>query len=166
MIHVGENSWNLRVFITDLSLERKMRVRGDQHLGSIMLQLVDPDNPKDWSDHALYWPTKNVWLTRTRATLDQCGVQADSLLHFTPMHKMLRVQLPDLRYLDCRVDYSVKTFAAVVNLCKQLDIRYPEELSLCKPLEAEHLKKNFAHLPREMKPFYSIQFQIKVIFLI
>ncbi|KAL7732297.1 hypothetical protein ACLKA6_018523 [Drosophila palustris] len=148
MIHVGDNSWNLRIFITDLSLERKMRVRGDQHLGSIMLQLVDPENPKDWSDHALYWPAKNLWLTRTRATLDQCGVQADSLLHFTPMHKMLRVQLPDLRYLDCRVDYSIKTFGAVVNLCKQLDIRYPEELSLCKPLEAEHLKRNFAQLPQ------------------
>ncbi|XP_034481805.1 unc-112-related protein [Drosophila innubila] len=147
MIHVGDNSWNLRIFITDLSLERKMRVRGDQHLGSIMLQLVDPENPKDWSDHALYWPAKNVWLSRTRATLDQCGVQADSLLHFTPMHKLLRVQLPDLRYLDCRVDYSVKTFAAVVQLCKHLDIRYPEELSLCKPLEAEHLKRNFAQLP-------------------
>ncbi|XP_023177123.1 unc-112-related protein [Drosophila hydei] len=147
MIHVGENSWNLRVFITDLSLERTMRVRGDQHLGSIMLQLVDPEIPKDWSDHALYWPAKNIWLTRTRATLDQCGVQADNLLHFTPMHKVLRVQLPDLRYIDCRVDYSAKTFAAVVSLCKQLDIRYPEELSLCKPLEAEHLKKNFAQLP-------------------
>lgn len=147
MIHVVENSWTLRIFITDLALEREMRVRGDQHLGSIMLQLVDPENPKDWSDHALYWPAKNIWLTHTRATLDQCGVQADSLLHFTPMHKVLRVQLPDLRYLDCRVDYSVKTFATVVNLCKQLDIRYPEELSLCKPLEAEHLKKNFGQLP-------------------
>ncbi|EDV97783.1 unc-112-related protein [Drosophila grimshawi] len=151
MIHVGENSWNLRIYITDLALERTMRVRGDQHLGSIMLQLVDPENPKDWSDHALYWPVKNIWLARTRATLDQCGIQADSLLHFTPMHKMLRVQLPDLRYLDCRVDYSVKTFAAVVNLCKLLDIRYPEELSLCKPLEAEHLKKNFAQLPHQKR---------------
>ncbi|XP_062128251.1 unc-112-related protein [Drosophila sulfurigaster albostrigata] len=147
MIHVGDNSWNLRICITDLALERTMRVRGDQHLGSIMLQLVDPENPKDWSDHALYWPAKNIWLTRTRATLDQCGVQADSLLYFTPMHKILRVQLPDLRYLDCRVDYSVKTFAAVLNLCKQLDIRYAEELSLSKPLEAEHLKKNYAQLP-------------------
>ncbi|KAH8257289.1 hypothetical protein KR038_006740 [Drosophila bunnanda] len=151
MIHVGENSWNLRIFITDLALERTMRVRGDQHIGGIMLQLVDPENPKDWSDHALWWPARNVWLNRTRLTLDQCGVQADSLLHFTPMHKILRVQLPDLRYLDCRVDYSVKTFAAVVNLCKQLDIRYPEELSLCKPLEAEHLKRNFAQLPHQKR---------------
>ncbi|XP_017080513.1 unc-112-related protein [Drosophila eugracilis] len=151
MIHVGENSWNLRIFITDLALEKTMRVRGDQHIGGIMLQLVDPENPKDWSDHALWWPARNVWLSRTRLTLDQCGVQADSLLHFTPMHKILRVQLPDLRYLDCRVDYSVKTFSAVVNLCKQLDIRYPEELSLCKPLEAEHLKRNFAQVPHQKR---------------
>ncbi|XP_017058938.1 unc-112-related protein [Drosophila ficusphila] len=151
MIHVGDNSWNLRIFITDLALEKTMRVRGDQHIGGIMLQLVDPENPKDWSDHALWWPARNVWLSRTRLTLDQCGVQANSLLHFTPMHKILRVQLPDLRYLDCRVDYSVKTFAAVVNLCKQLDIRYPEELSLCKPLEAEHLKRNFAQVPHQKR---------------
>nr|CAD7447055.1 unnamed protein product [Timema bartmani] len=78
------------------------------------------DIAMDWSDHALWWPARNVWLTRTRFTLDQYGVQADALLHFTPMHKTLRVQLPDLRYLDCRVDFSLKTFNAVVNLSKEL----------------------------------------------
>ncbi|XP_005177687.2 unc-112-related protein [Musca domestica] len=152
MIHVGENTWNLRIFITDLQVEKHLRVKGDQHIGGIMLQLADNENPKDWSDHALWWPEKNIWLTRTRSTLDQVGVQADTLLHFTPMHKVLRVQLPDLRYLDCRVDYSAKTFAAVVNLCKDLDIRHPEELSFCKPLEAEHLKKNFGKFPPKKVP--------------
>lgn len=78
------------------------------------------DIAMDWSDHALWWPARNKWLTRTRNTIDQYGVQADALLHFTPMHKSLRVQLPDLRYLDCRVDFSVKTFNAVINLCKEL----------------------------------------------
>jgi hypothetical protein len=78
------------------------------------------DIAMDWSDHALWWPGRNTWLTRTRSTLDQYGVQADALLHFTPMHKTLRVQLPDLRYLDCRVDFSIKTFNAVINLCKEL----------------------------------------------
>ncbi|KAF5274387.1 hypothetical protein FQA39_LY07267 [Lamprigera yunnana] len=97
----------------------------------------------DWSDHALWWPNRNVWLTRTRSTLDQCGVQADALLNFTPMHKPLRVQLPDLRYLDMRVDFSVKTFAAVVGVCKDLGVRHPEELSFCKPLESNHLKYNY-----------------------
>lgn len=149
MIHVGENTWNLRIFITDLQVEKQLRVRGDQHIGGIMLQLVDPEHPKDWSDHALWWPEKNIWLTRTRSTLDQVGVQADCLLHFTPMHKTLRVQLPDLRFLDCRVDFSIKTFGAVVNLCKDLDIRHPEELSFCKPLEQEHLKKNYGKYPQK-----------------
>lgn len=74
----------------------------------------------DWSDHALWWPARNHWLTRTRSTLDQYGVAADALLHFTPMHKTLRVQLPDTRCLDCRVDFSVKTFNAIINLCKEL----------------------------------------------
>ncbi|XP_037936190.1 unc-112-related protein-like [Teleopsis dalmanni] len=152
MIHVGENSWNLRIFITDLQVEKTLRVRGDQHIGGIMLQLVDPEHPKDWSDHALWWPAKNIWLTRTRSTLDQVGVHADCLLHFTPMHKVLRVQLPDLRYLDCRVDFSIKTFGAVVNLCKNLDIRHPEEMSLCKPLEQEHIKKNFSNYPQKKIP--------------
>lgn len=152
MIHIGDGTWNLRVFITDLHVEKTLRVKGDLHIGGVMLRLVDPENPKDWSDHALWWPAKNVWLARTRSTLDQCGVQADSLLHFTPMHKTLRVQLPDLRYLDCRVDYSIKTFGAVVNLCKDLGIRHPEELSLCKPLEAAHLKRNFSEFPKRKVP--------------
>lgn len=101
------------------------------------------DIAADWSDHALWWPTRNCWLSRTRSTLDQYGVQADALLHFTPMHKTLRVQLPDLRYLDCRVDFSVKTFNAVVTLCKELGIRHPEELSFAKPLESDDLRYNY-----------------------
>nr|CAD7458812.1 unnamed protein product [Timema tahoe] len=192
--------------------------------------LLVADIAMDWSDHALWWPARNVWLTRTRFTLDQYGVQADALLHFTPMHKTLRVQLPDLRYLDCRVDFSLKTFNAVVNLSKELGggfpkcaprmlgeihlfgarerggvgwhderrgrnaglvewcqcckvflgnwspvvsrqqgqvlrnclyvcetlvvvagVRYPEELSLCKPLEPNHLKYNLKDLPGNKK---------------
>uniref|UniRef100_A0A1B6KN05 PH domain-containing protein n=1 Tax=Graphocephala atropunctata TaxID=36148 RepID=A0A1B6KN05_9HEMI len=151
---IGDGSWNLRVYVTDLQVERSLRVKGDLHIGGVMLRLVeDLDIAMDWSDHALWWPAKNSWLTRTRSTIDQYGVQADALLHFTPMHKTLRVQLPDLRYLDCRVDFSVKTFNAVINLCKELGIRHPEELSFCKPLEPNHLKYNLKDMPgkkREM----------------
>ena len=97
----------------------------------------------DWSDHAMWWPEKNIWLDKTRWTLDQYNITADAVIYFTPMHKTIRIQLPDLRYIDCQVDFSVKTFNACVNLCKELGIRYPEELSLCKPLEQEHLKENY-----------------------
>ena len=101
------------------------------------------DIAMDWSDHAMWWPEKNIWLDKTRWTLDQYNITADAVIYFTPMHKTIRIQLPDLRYIDCQVDFSVKTFNACVNLCKELGIRYPEELSLCKPLEQEHLKENY-----------------------
>merc|ERR1712072_1228484 len=99
-----------------------------------MYKLTEELNmPHDWSNHALWWPKKNKWLTRTRSTLDQYGVQADTELEFTPMHKYLRIQLPDLRFIDTKVDFSIKVFNTVIKICKELGIRYPEELSLKKP---------------------------------
>lgn len=53
------------------------------------------------------------------------------------------------------MDFSTKTFHAVVDLCKDLGIRYPEELSLCKPLESAHLKKNYSEFPK--RKFYMDQ---------
>ncbi|KAF2355397.1 FERM central domain [Trinorchestia longiramus] len=103
----------------------------------------------DWSDHALWWPEKNSWLTHTRSTLDQSGVTASAQLEFTPMHKVLRVQMPDLREMDFKVDFSVKTFNAIVDLCKQMGIRHPEEMSFCKPITADDLKYNYAE--RQLK---------------
>lgn len=42
MIHVGDGTWNLRVFITDLQVDKMLRVKGDLHIGGVMLKLVDP----------------------------------------------------------------------------------------------------------------------------
>jgi len=106
----------------------------------------------DWSDHALWWPEKNAWLDQTRFTLDQYNITADAVIQFTPMHKQLRIQLPDLRYVDCTVDFSRRTFNASINLCKELGIRHPEELSLCKPLEPQHLKENYQRVVSRERP--------------
>ena len=146
---LGDGSWDLKLLVTDLQVERTLRVQGDDHIGGVMIKLVDLlDIAMDWSDHAVWWPSKNMWLTNTRWTLDQYTVTADETLYFTPMHKTLRIQLQDLRYCDCRVDFSIKTFNAVINLCKELDIRHPEELSLCKQLETDHLKFNYGTLQK------------------
>lgn len=42
MIHVGDGTWNLRVFITDLRIDKTLRVKGDLHVGGVMLKLVGP----------------------------------------------------------------------------------------------------------------------------
>jgi len=149
----GDGSWQLSIFVTDLQVERSLRVRGDLHIGGVMIKLVDSlDIAMDWSDHAIWWPSQNKWLDKTRWTLDQYNVNADTVIHFTPMHKTLRIQLPDLRYIDCTVDFSVKTFNASVGMCKDLGLRHPEELSLCKPLDPEHLRQNYQEVMMRRRP--------------
>lgn len=149
----GDGSWQLSIFVTDLQVERSLRVRGDTHIGGVMIQLVDSlDIAMDWSDHAIWWPSQNKWLDKTRWTLDQYMVNADTIIHFTPMHKTLRIQLPDLRYVDCTVDFSVKTFNASVGMCRDLGLRHPEELSLCKPLDPEHLRQNYQEVMMRRRP--------------
>ena len=61
-----------------------------------------------------------MWLKRTGTTLDQYGVQADARLWFTPMHKTLRVQMPDMQLIDMRVDFSENIFKSVMELGKEL----------------------------------------------
>jgi len=36
------------------------------------------------------------------------------------MHKLLRVQLPDLQVLDLRINFSANVFRVVNKLCKEL----------------------------------------------
>lgn len=38
---VGDGSWELKVLVTDLSVERCLRVKGDVHIGGVMLRLVE-----------------------------------------------------------------------------------------------------------------------------
>lgn len=135
--------WTLTVVFTDLHVEKNIRVNGDMHVGGLLYSLTNNLDGYDWSDHALYWPEKNQWLLRTKSTLDQYNVGADTCLHFTPMHKLLRIRLPDLRRVDCRVNFSIKCFNVVAELCRDLGIRHYEELSLTYPLENWHLKANY-----------------------
>ena len=38
---MSDGSWTLTVFVTDLQVERSLRVRGDLHIGGVMIRLVD-----------------------------------------------------------------------------------------------------------------------------
>lgn len=40
-VQVGDGSWTLTIFVTDLQVERSLRVRGDLHIGGVMIRLVD-----------------------------------------------------------------------------------------------------------------------------
>lgn len=38
---VGDGSWNLTIFVTDMNVDRTMVVKGDMHIGGVMLKLVE-----------------------------------------------------------------------------------------------------------------------------
>ncbi|XP_024895706.1 fermitin family homolog 1 isoform X2 [Pteropus alecto] len=138
-------SWELVVRVDHPNEEEQkditLRVSGDLHIGGVMLKLVEQINiAQDWSDFALWWEQKHCWLLKTHWTLDKCGVQADAKLLFTPQHKMLRLRLPNVKTVRLRVSFSAVVFKAVSDICKTLNIRRSEELSLLKP-PGDYFKK-------------------------
>lgn len=38
---IGDGSWELRIYVTDLQVERTIRVKGDLHIGGVMFKLVE-----------------------------------------------------------------------------------------------------------------------------
>lgn len=143
----GATSWELNVQVDqpseDSPLDFKLRVTGDFHVGGVMLKLVEQiPVPQDWSDHALWWEQKKCWLLKTHWTLDKYGIQADAKIHYTPQHKLLKLLLPNMKTVRLKVSFSAVVFRAVVDICKALNIRRPEELSLMKPRKTICKKKS------------------------
>uniref|UniRef100_A0A669CHC9 FERM domain containing kindlin 3b n=1 Tax=Oreochromis niloticus TaxID=8128 RepID=A0A669CHC9_ORENI len=97
---------------------------------------------QDWSDHALWWEQKQRWLLRTAWTLEKYGIHADAKLVFMPQHKPLRLGLPNGITLRLRVCFSNPVFQTVMGICRMLNIRHPEELSLLRPMEEKKKKKD------------------------
>ncbi|CAK6962660.1 fermitin family homolog 1 isoform X2 [Scomber scombrus] len=142
----GDTSWELSVHVDqkdgDESMRFKLRVKGDLHIGGLMLKLVEKIKaPQDWSDHALWWEQRKCWLLKTHWTLDKYGVQADADLRYTPQHKPLLLQLPNMKTIKMTVSFSCVVFKTVAEICQILNIRRPEELSLLKPPDDPSKKK-------------------------
>uniref|UniRef100_A0A8C4I827 FERM domain containing kindlin 1 n=1 Tax=Dicentrarchus labrax TaxID=13489 RepID=A0A8C4I827_DICLA len=126
----------------DESMKFKLRVKGDLHIGGLMLKLVEKIKaPQDWSDHALWWEQRKCWLLKTHWTLDKYGIQADADLRYTPQHKPLLLQLPNMKTIKLTVSFSSVVFKAVGEICRILNIRRSEELSLLKPPDDPSRKK-------------------------
>lgn len=53
---IGDGSWTLRVYVTDLQVERSLRVKGDLHIGGVMLSLV-----QDLGKYTSFYHTRNKY---------------------------------------------------------------------------------------------------------
>jgi len=135
-------SFNLNVLVTDLQTQKSIEVNHESHVGFVMLEIVEKlDVTADYSDHALWWPEKKIWLTKARLSLSSYGITNDTQLLFTPQHKSVRLQMPDLQVFDMKINFAVDVLHTVTELCTELGIRHSEELSLMRPYETGTAKK-------------------------
>jgi len=136
-------TFQLNVFVTDLQTQKSIDVTQESHVGFIMLEIVEKlDVAADYSDHAIWWPEKKIWLTKARLSLATYGITNEAQVQFTPQHKNVRLQTPDLQMNNMRLNFATDVFHTVQELCGDLGIRHPEELSLMRLPDTGSLKKN------------------------
>ncbi|KAM6953081.1 fermitin family homolog 3b [Lycodopsis pacificus] len=139
-------AWDLSVTVEDLGSDAPpvtLSVASDLHVGGVILKLVEKTQiQRDWSDHAIWWEQKQRWLLRTAWTLEKYGIHADARLVFMPQHKPLKLGLPNGTTLRLQACFSSSVFQTVMGVCRMLNIRHPEELSLLRPVEEKKKKKD------------------------
>ncbi|CAH8601148.1 unnamed protein product [Heterobilharzia americana] len=155
-----DGSWLLSVYIDELNISRQIRVHGEWSIGELLAQLTEgltcplpkPLGPNEislrssavkigWGDYGLWWPARSKWLLRTQSSLNQYGLQADAKLRFLSIYGSLHVQLPDLQVREfVDVNYAEPVFRVTLSICRYLNIRHPEELSLAHPIQQNDLK--------------------------
>ncbi|KAG8320325.1 hypothetical protein J6590_071103 [Homalodisca vitripennis] len=90
---IGDGSWNLRVYVTDLQVERSLRVKGDLHIGGVMLRLVE-----DLVPYKLFlFGNYNIY--RAKQDEGSSGQQSESTVpcHIPPFHYcFLELTLPSV----------------------------------------------------------------------
>lgn len=133
----ADGTWDLTIYITNIQSDVTISgIEGNLSIGDLMLRTVQQTGVQiDWSDHMVWWEEKKIWLKKTRLTLNNYGIQAGAKLHFTPCHKTLRVQLPDMQLIDLRVNFSKNVVFAAQEICNELGITHPEEFSLLRKSE-------------------------------
>ncbi|XP_029470612.1 fermitin family homolog 3 [Rhinatrema bivittatum] len=140
-----DSSWELNIYVEENGPNAdpvRLRVTGDTHIGGVMLQTVEKIQvSQNWSDHALWWEQKKMWLLKTNWTLDKYGILADAKLLYTPQHKPVRLLLPNMRSVLVKASFSSPVFHAVLEICRILNVRHSEELSLLRAPEEKEKKR-------------------------
>lgn len=156
----ADGSWELKIKVTDMSIPNehgeimkevdvKVQVTSELHIGGVIAKLVDTLKSKydvniGWSDYELWWPKATKWLDKMGQVLGKYEVQADAELVYTPKHKVVRIQLPDLQYAKVKVNFAERVFHTVIDVCKFFDIRHPEELSIMAKKPTKQERANLA----------------------
>lgn len=137
-----EFDWDLPIYVPTIGVHRTLRVTSNESIGAVMIKLATKLGDADWSDFALWWPDKAIWLNKPRQSLYAYGIMSDAKLEFVPVHRYITVELPDHHRYQMRVNCAIMTFFTVAEICRELKIRHPEEISLLRnPSDKEGFAK-------------------------
>ncbi len=81
-----DGSWELNITVTDLQVEKTLRVKGDVHIGGVMLKLVEA-------------------LGMCQTILNLKGINLSKLLKFQNNARQLSKMIYDLK-ADCHLVYA------------------------------------------------------------
>ena len=57
-----EFDWDLHINVPTIGVHRTLRVTSNESIGAVMIKLATKLGEADWSDFALWWPDKGIWL--------------------------------------------------------------------------------------------------------
>uniref|UniRef100_A0A8C7UJ97 FERM domain containing kindlin 3a n=1 Tax=Oncorhynchus mykiss TaxID=8022 RepID=A0A8C7UJ97_ONCMY len=128
-------SWDLSVTVEELGLEAtpfKVSVTSDLRIGGVVFRIVEKTREFPTNLLQLYW------------TLEKYEIHADVRLSPPPppQHKPLTLGLPNGTTLRLQACFSSPVFQTVMGVCRLLNMRHPEELSLLRPVEEKKKKKD------------------------
>lgn len=107
------------------------------------MRIFFPIGDGDWSNYALWWPDKQLWLNKPRQTLYAYGIMSNAQLEFACVHRQLVIELPDKSRYRMRIHLAMMTFYVVNEICTAFNIRHSEEMSLMKsPFDREGFVKS------------------------
>eukprot|EP00731_Ephydatia_muelleri_P038146 Em0666g2a len=92
-----ELDWDLVVSVPQIGVHRTIRVTSSESVAAVMIKIATKLGDADWSDYALWWPEKGIWLNKPRQSLYAYGIQADIKLEFVPVHRNVMIEMPDKR---------------------------------------------------------------------
>ena len=74
-----DGSWELTILVTDLQVERTLRVKGDLHVGGVMLKLVDA--------LGMFWllPNINYYILIIHGWIQGCNGANAPLINSSPL---------------------------------------------------------------------------------
>lgn len=148
-----EFDWDLHVLVPSIGVSRTIRVTSNESVGAVMIKLATKLGDADWSDYALWWPDKQIWLNKPRQTLYAYGIMSNAKLEFTTVHRYIVIEFPDKHRYQMRTNFGIMNFFAVAEICREMNIRHPEELSLMRsPMDKEGYVKLTGFHKKGRKP--------------